>query len=139
MRLNADMGEDAERLWDLKAFTDNLVIGHPVRQDGEPELGRVLMDIAALQLDLAREAFFVRGGVAVGPLYMSQDIVFGAGLLDAPDAEQQADVPRVVLHVWGGSARCTRFNALMLAIGRSVPPARSTLYKNTDGRTSVWG
>ena len=54
--LNADMGEDAERLWDLKAFTDNLVMGHPVGQDGEPELGQVLMEIAALQLDLARRA-----------------------------------------------------------------------------------
>jgi hypothetical protein len=56
MRLNADMGEDAERLWDLKAFTNNLVIGHPLRQDGGPELGQVLMDIAALQLNLARQA-----------------------------------------------------------------------------------
>lgn len=98
LRRDADTGEGSPRLWDVKTFTDNVVIGHPIRQDGEPELGQVLLDVALLQLGLAREGFFVRGGVAVGPLYMDEDIAFGAGPLDADDAEQAAETPRVVLH-----------------------------------------
>ena len=69
-----------------------------MRHDGEPELDQVLSDIALLQLGLAHEGFFVRGGVAVGALYIDDDMVFGPGLLDAHDAEQNAKTPRVVLH-----------------------------------------
>src|SRR4051812_33727051 len=31
LRREADVGEKLPRLWELKAFTDNLVIAHPVR------------------------------------------------------------------------------------------------------------
>jgi len=84
--------------WELKAFTDNVVLGHPIRwDDGEAELTAVLSDVALLQIGLAQEGFFVRGGIAAGDLYVDEDIVFGTGLLDAVEAEQRANTPRVVL------------------------------------------
>jgi hypothetical protein len=58
----------------------------------------MLEDLAYVQLGLIQEGFFVRGGVAVGPLFMSDDIVFGPGLLDAHDAEIQAGDPRILVH-----------------------------------------
>ncbi len=97
LRGQAQLGGQRGRVWQLKAFTDNVVLGHPIRRDGEAELGEVMSDVALLQIGLAHEGFFLRGGIAVGDLYMDEDIVFGVGLLDAYEAEQDADAPRVVL------------------------------------------
>jgi hypothetical protein len=94
MRLNADMGEDAERLWDLKAFTDNLVIGHPLRQDGEPELGQFSWTSQRCSSILPGRTSSCAGASPLVRFFMSEDVVFGAGLLDAYDADQQADLPR---------------------------------------------
>lgn len=91
------LAERGRRTWELKAFTDNVVIGHPIKWGGEPEFGRLISDVALLQIGFAHEGFFVRGGLAVGDLYMDEDIVFGMGLLDAYEAEQSAIWPRVTL------------------------------------------
>jgi hypothetical protein len=45
----------------LKAFTDNIVIGWPVRGDGESELGSIFSNIAFFQLRMATNGFFLRG------------------------------------------------------------------------------
>ena len=92
--------DSTPRRWALKTFTDSMVLAHPIcwpGESGEPEFGHVVSDIALLQLGLANDGFFVRGGVAAGDLYIDDEIVFGVGLLDAYEAERQADVPRVVL------------------------------------------
>lgn len=90
---------DGRRDWEVKAFTDNVVLARPFRYDpeGESELGSALSNISLFQTDLAHHGFFVRGGVAVGELYVDDSIVFGIGLLDAYVAEQSAVVPRIVL------------------------------------------
>ena len=97
LRDQPQSGDRCGRVWELKAFTDNVVLGHPIRRDGEAEFGHLMSDVALLQIGLAHEGFFVRGGIAVGDLYMDEDIVFGVGLLDAYEAEQNAGAPRVVL------------------------------------------
>jgi hypothetical protein len=86
------------RLWETRAFSDNVAIGQPIRWGGEPELGYMMADLAFLQLGLVHDGYFLRGGIAVGELYMDEDLVFGVGILDAHDAELVARVPRVVLH-----------------------------------------
>jgi hypothetical protein len=89
------------RYWEVKAFTDNVVIGHPIggRGDAESELGHVMSGLASLQLGLVLQSgLFIRGGVAIGELYMDDDIVYGVGLLDAVAEEKIADAPRVLLH-----------------------------------------
>jgi hypothetical protein len=96
---STDRGQ--RRFWEVKAFTDNVVIGHPItgRGDAESELAHLMSDLASLQLGFILEAgLFIRGGVAIGELYMDDDIVYGVGLLDAIGSEKVADSPRVVLH-----------------------------------------
>ena len=86
-------------LWQLKAFTDNIVIGFPAGEpDAEGELGHLMFSIARFQLEMIRKGFFVRGGLAVGGLYMDDHIVFGDALIEAYYAESTAARdPRVVL------------------------------------------
>lgn len=82
----------------VRAFTDNVVIGYPLEDDGEPQLGHLLQLLAYFQCELASEGFFIRGGVAVGPAFISEDLVFGPALLDAYDGEHTlARDPRIVL------------------------------------------
>lgn len=97
MKALPQLAERARRTWELKAFTDNVVIGHPIKWGGEPEFGHLISDVALLQIGFACEGFFVRGGLAVGDLYMDDDIVFGVGLLDAVEAEKAAAWPRIML------------------------------------------
>lgn len=125
----------SREFWRLKAFTDNVVIGHPFDERTEESALVFAIDAAAtLQRGLALEGeFFVRGGVAVGGLYMSEDVVFGVGLLDAHEAEQQAIVPRVILHPTAISVM--RRHARRYASGRS--PQSRLLLRDEDGRVFV--
>ena len=134
LRDNADAGEERPRIWELKAFTDIVVIGHPILWDGEAELGHVFTDVALLQLGLAHEGFFVRGGIAVGSLYMDEDIVFGNGLLDAHAAEQNADAPRVVL---AESAVAFVGRHVEYYASVEISPQNEHLFVDEDGRMVV--
>ena len=82
----------------FSAFTDNIVIGHPIHDDGEIELGRIFNDLSYFQMLMAMEGFFVRGAIAIGDLYMDDITVFGPGLIEAYEAETTlARDPRIVL------------------------------------------
>jgi hypothetical protein len=89
-------------------FTDNIVVGYPLDQTGDPPrsdpelmwsvLVRVLGSMAGYQLELAKEGLFVRGGIAAGPLWIDDLFVFGDGLNVAYQLESgPARYPRVVL------------------------------------------
>jgi hypothetical protein len=81
----------------IKLFTDNLVLGFPVRDDGESEFGQAIFMIALYQFTLLKYGFFVRGGIAFGELYMDEDVVFGSSIIEAYEAESKlARDPRVV-------------------------------------------
>lgn len=82
----------------VKMFTDNVVLGFPIRDDGESEFGRMIYIVGLWQYTLLKHGFFVRGGMTVGPIYMDDEVAFGKGLLDAYEAESKlARDPRVVL------------------------------------------
>jgi len=82
----------------VKVFTDNIVLGFPIRDDGESEFGRMISIVGLYQFSLLKHGFFIRGGITAGQLYMDEDMVFGKGLLDAYEAESKlARDPRVVL------------------------------------------
>jgi len=82
----------------FRAFTDNIVIGYPISSDGEIELGQIFYDLSYFQTRLTLDGFFVRGAIAVGDLYIDDIAVFGAGLVDAYEAESKlARDPRIVL------------------------------------------
>lgn len=84
----------------ISAFTDNICIGFPIRlrDDGEIEFGEMLRRIGAYQLGMAIDGYFVRGGIATGPLYMDSLAVFGAPLIEAHEAEcARAVSPRIIV------------------------------------------
>jgi hypothetical protein len=85
--------------WLTKTFTDNIVLGYPiVIRDGETELGIVLARFGSFQLEMTLAGFFLRGDVAVGDLYMDENIVFGPALVEAYEAERSAARdPRIIL------------------------------------------
>lgn len=89
--------------WVTKIFTDNIVIGHPISLElfnscGEFEFINIICALSRFQLQMVLSGFFVRGSIAVGDLYIDEEIVFGKGLLDAFDGEKElARDPRVIL------------------------------------------
>lgn len=82
----------------LKAFTDNIVIGWPIRDDAESELTDAVGKLIDFQFHMAVAGFFVRGAIAIGDAYVDDVVVFGKALLDAHEAESRiARDPRIVL------------------------------------------
>lgn len=118
--------------WEVKTFTDNVVIGYPIYEDGELELGSVLESLGLFQSYLVNEGFFIRGGVSVGHLYMDRDIVFGDGLLEAYDAESKlARDPRIVL---AASARSYLLRHMEYYVSSDVAPQSMEVLKDEDGQ-----
>lgn len=82
----------------IKIYTDNMIVGYPIKDNGEEELNEILDNVSEYQFNLAIEGLFVRGGVSVGDFYINEDIVFGPALLDAHYVESElACYPRIVL------------------------------------------
>jgi hypothetical protein len=120
------------QVWALKAFTDNIVIGYPIQRDGEPELGHILDMLSFFQLEMIRAGFFIRGGIAIGDLYMDDSLVFGQGLLNAYDAETRlARDPRVIL-----DSSAVQYVELHLSYYGSVEwsPQYRRLMRDADGQ-----
>lgn len=92
---------NGEISFSIKAFTDNIVIGYPLRRFeldcGEPEIGRIFNILSVYQVNLALEGFLTRGGIAVGKHYMNKDIVYGDALLEAVKQDKTGGPPCVSL------------------------------------------
>ena len=88
-------------LFDMKVFTDNIVIAYPVRELntelGEHELGTILMLFAEVQASLAADGFLIRGAIAFGDHYQDDDIAYGSALIDAVDLDKSGSGPRLVI------------------------------------------
>jgi len=57
-----------------------------------------MREARSLQSDLLAEGFFVRGGLSLGSLHVSDQVLFGPALVEAYDLESEAALhPRVVL------------------------------------------
>lgn len=82
-----------------KVFTDNIVLAYPlISDDGESEFGFTIWTLLEYQLHMALEGFFVRGGLAIGDLFMDDYMVYGTGILNAYGLENKiARDPRIVL------------------------------------------
>src|ERR1035438_5086120 len=110
----------------LKAFTDNIVIGWPVRSDGESELGFSYGSISAFQLLMANAGFFVRGAISIGDAYVDDIGVFGSSFTEAHDGEALlARDPRIIL-------TASAADAVRQHITYYPQPQRSPQYKALD-------
>lgn len=85
-------------LYALKAFTDNIVMGWPVRDDAEIEIGDAFDKVSSFQFQMAIKGFFVRGAISVGDAYVDDIAVFGGALIEAYEGESMlARDPRIIL------------------------------------------
>lgn len=81
-------------------FSDTLVLAAPiVREAGDTtEIEGLVRHARWLQTNLLVEGFFVRGGLSLGSLHVSDHVLFGPALVEAYDLESRAAVhPRIVL------------------------------------------
>jgi hypothetical protein len=116
----------------VKLFTDNIVLGFPIHDDGESEFGRMISIVGLYQFVLIKHGFFIRGGITAGHLYMDQDMVFGKGILDAHAAESKlARDPRVVL---GPAAMDLVHHHLVYYANVSETPHNTCLLVDSDGQ-----
>ena len=88
-------------IFDMKVFTDNIVVAYPLRDLNrdlwEPELDTLLMVFAEVQARLASDGYFLRGAIALGNHYQDDDIVYGKALLEAYDLDRSGGPPRLVI------------------------------------------
>ena len=88
-------------IFDIKVFTDNIVVAYPLQSfdvdSGEPELGTILDLFAHVQCSLARDGFLLRGAITGGQHYQDRDIVLGEALLEAVDLDESGKPPRLVI------------------------------------------
>jgi hypothetical protein len=119
-----------------RVFTDNIVLARPLFHftggEGESELGHMMLDAALYQLNLALEGFFVRGGIAVGPAYVDDHVVFGPALIEAHDLERERAVfPRIILSA--GARGYIGRHVNYYAGGAQSAPQNDELLVDSDG------
>ncbi|WP_045443739.1 hypothetical protein [Citrobacter sp. S-77] len=82
----------------FKSFTDNVVLAHPdFSSEMESEFGLILYPIREYQFKMALNGFFIRGGLAVGQLFMDKNSVYGAALLESYRLESNVAVNPIVV------------------------------------------
>ena len=131
-------GEAKPVLFDIKVFTDNIVVAHPLRylrrDYGEPELGTLLYLFAEAQARLAEDGFFLRGAITAGQHYQDDDIAYGDALLEAVDLNKSGMPPRLVI---GASVEPMILEHLSFYHGWPAPHYYHLLEDPTDERLFV--
>ena len=101
VRKAQNLGRELPPPFDMKVYTDNIVVAHPLSapfvDHGEPELGTLLMLFAEVQASLAADGFLLRGGISAGMHYQDEDIAFGEALMEAVDLDRSGSSPRLVI------------------------------------------
>jgi len=100
--------------WAVKFFSDNLLLGTPCDEhEGAAAATAFVLRCAQLyQLQMVLDGFFVRGALTLGPLCVTEDVIFGTSLIDAYQLESKAAiVPRIILSEQASSAVVSQFGA----------------------------
>jgi hypothetical protein len=87
--------------WTVKFFSDNLVLGYACDTpavDASTAAHFVIRCVQRYQLRMVVNGLFLRGGLTLGPLCLTDEIIFGKALIESYQLEEKfAVVPRVVL------------------------------------------
>lgn len=87
--------------WALKFFSDNLAFGFPADEDDVAQhraADFAIRCVQRYQLHMALNGFFVRGAMTVGPICLTDEIIFGPSLIESYVLESKTSiVPRVIL------------------------------------------
>lgn len=79
-------------------FSDNVAMAAPIgAEEIEMQIGLMLLSTSWLQLLLAQDGFFLRGGMQFGLQFADPAITFGPALVDAVRIEKETGFPRVAL------------------------------------------
>ncbi|WP_046176239.1 hypothetical protein [Domibacillus indicus] len=116
----------------LKSFTDNIVIGFPIYDDGESQLGSIFLGFADFQTALSLNGFFVRGGVSIGDYYGDDEFAYGPSIIEAHDLEANRAIhPRIILSA--DAVRMVKSHLQYYADPRHSPQSKDVLIDSTDG------
>ena len=122
-------------VFDVKVFTDNVVVAYMLRNSGrdygEPELGALLMILADIQTRLAADGFFLHGAIASGLHYQDQNIVYGDAFLRAAALDKSGTPPRLVIE---SSVERLVLKYLPSFRDKTTPYHRQLLEDPRDGR-----
>jgi hypothetical protein len=118
--------------WEVKAFSDNVVIGFPVPNgDGWHEFGWLMDLISGFQCSLTLEGYFVRGAIDFGYLFMDDVTVYGPALVEAYELERHLAIgPRIVL---SDRIRAQVDRHLETFVPRHMAPHNRSLLVDSDG------
>jgi hypothetical protein len=85
----------------LKFFSDNLAFACPCDADETSDRAAVrfvLRCVQRYQLRMTLNGFFVRGATCIGPICLTEEIIFGSALVECYQGESKAAiVPRILL------------------------------------------
>ena len=129
----------AGSVFDMKVFTDNIVVAYPLEHPeielGERELRTLLMLLARVQACLAAKGFLLRGAISFGPHFQDEDIAYGLALLEAVDLDKSGGSPRLEIasSVEPWIARQIRTHSQV----QSAPHYHALLEDPHDGRLFV--
>jgi hypothetical protein len=92
----------APEVFSFKAYVDNVLLAYPIDSvppwDSEPYYGFITLDAAWYQLNFAARGWFVRGAITVGDVFVGENMVFGAPIIEAHRLESKtAKYPRIIL------------------------------------------
>jgi hypothetical protein len=87
--------------WGIKFFSDNLALGYPLDETIEDPVVAaqfILRCTQQYQLRMAFNGYFLRGALTQGSICLTDEMIFGAALVECYQLESKASiVPRVIL------------------------------------------
>jgi len=103
----------------IKIFSDNIVIAQKTKlEQFDYQIMSIINLIESIQYHaLMYFGFLLRGGITIGKLYIDSDVVWGTGLIDAYNIENNiANYPRIILssELLGVYRKCKKKKSLNL-------------------------
>src|SRR6478736_3396705 len=87
--------------WGIKFFSDNLALGYPFDEtsaEAETTVQFLIRCAQRYQLRMALNGYFLRGALTIGPVCLTDEIIFGSALIECYQLETKASiVPRVLV------------------------------------------
>jgi hypothetical protein len=85
--------------WCYKFFSDNVILGLPVLGgwNGAFEFLQACHCIGHYQREMAVNGYFMRGGISVGPIHISDHLIFSQIIEELWNADKKGEPPRIVL------------------------------------------
>lgn len=116
----------------FKTFSDNVLLACPdFSSDMEFEFASIMWLLREYQLQMALKGFFIRGGLSVGPLFISENNVYGKALIEAYELESQIAInPIVVL----SSNLMRLIDQHLQFYAREAAPQTRDIMAGADGR-----